>query len=659
MEYSGSIVVYAAGGGFLLGLVLEEKGNRLQVRTPQGRVERVAVRRILAGMDARAGESPEAALHRCEQAVEKLRADIDVELLWESLPDQGSPTGVRELSEEYFGEALPEQSAAMARALEEHPTLFRRQANDFMRRTAQERDRIEQKQRRDAEEKRCREVALSELGALLAAGSPEAVAISDPTAHVLRLVENYLLHAQENHAVGYLKELRPTQEPRQTALHVLRCAKRLPDDADPHLLLNAVVADFPPSAENHARGVCPYRPDSEDRVDLSRATTVALDDADTREVDDAFSVEATEDGWRVGIHVADPSHFVLRDDPVDRAAAERVLTLYLPTTVVTMLPESLGCNVASLTPGAVRPALTLEVDLDAGFQAQRTRFLLTQVELAHRATYEEADALLAGASGRQPLAEALHVLERFTEALRNEREDHGAVRLIRPEFKIRVDGGEVLVKRLDPMSASRRLVSELMILFNAEAAVFGLRHDIPVIYRTQDPPTGSVPLMEAYDPVVFSNAVRNLRKSRLSTHPQRHHGLGLDLYTQVTSPLRRYADLVMHRQLAAALCGEPCPYTTAELIETLGAADAAETRYRQIEREVNQHWMLEHIRRTAMDRPHEAIVVPGPERRTLAELTEYGVRGLLAGRSQAPVGAHLTVRIQDIQPENGRLLLQQ
>jgi exoribonuclease-2 len=270
-------------------------------------------------------------------------------------------------------------------------------------------------------------------------------------------------------------------------------------------------------------------------------------------------------------------------------------------------------------------------------------------------TYDDADQMIRE-SDASDLSTGLCRLNDIALALRDERERNGALRLVRPELKVKVKGGDVSLAVLDTNSASRNLVSEMMILANRLSAEFGLRHDIPIIYRTQPAPASKIPVMESYDPVQFINSVRQLKKSRMTTQPEKHAGLGLDVYTQASSPLRRYADLAMQRQFVAHLNGEPYPYEIEELIEVLGEAERIESQNKRLEREVSQYWTLEYVKRNFQDQEFEAIVLPAGRNGQEVMLKDWAIQGSLSKGTKAKAGACITVTVGNVKPRQGLLV---
>lgn len=222
-----------------------------------------------------------------------------------------------------------------------------------------------------------------------------------------------------------------------------------------------------------------------------------------------------------------------------------------------------------------------------------------------------------------------------------------------------MEGEDITLKVIDPNTPARRMVSEWMILANAEAAQWAAENALPMIYRVQDPPEDSELQGRQldYDPVLLARQLRGLRRTRLSTHPQPHAGLGLEAYVQITSPIRRYADLALQRQIVAALSNAPLPYDTTRLFEVLATAEAAEREARALEQQATRYWALVWLERHAAQ-SFDAIVVARRPAGYLVELQPYGLRGLLATADALAPGDRVTVRPEAIDPRRGRLRLQ-
>lgn len=318
----------------------------------------------------------------------------------------------------------------------------------------------------------------------------------------------------------------------------------------------------------------------EPRRDLTHLPALAIDDAGTDTPDDAISYEPLADGCRIWVHVADVAALVQPNDALDLEARARVESLYLPEGTIRLLPwavtQKLGLG---LQP--VSPALSFGMTLDAAGTVTHFEVTPSLIQVT-RLTYEAAEKRIEEA----PLCQ----LERVTGILRARRRANGAVMIHFPEVKFAVEDGAVSIEPL-PELRSRTIVEEAMILAGAEAANFAQRNGIRLAFSQQEPP-------ETTDrPETLSGMFalrRLLKRGQYRTIPGGHSGLGVAAYTQVTSPLRRYLDLVGHQQLRAFLRGAP-QLTEAELLERIGAAEAMIGALRQSEGYSERHWTMVYL----------------------------------------------------------------
>jgi exoribonuclease-2 len=209
-------------------------------------------------------------------------------------------------------------------------------------------------------------------------------------------------------------------------------------------------------------------------------------------------------------------------------------------------------------------------------------------------------------------------------------------------------GGEIRISHINPNAASRILVSEMMVLLNGIAATVAATNGVPVIYRTQEardplpPETASLP-----EALAFDKLRRTFKRSRLSLTPGLHSGLGLSAYTQVSSPIRRYADLVTQRQFAAMLQHKAVPHTSDELLRVIAAAEAAESEIRSLEERSTSYWLLQHLAREKMGTAMNATLL---DKKGTIELDDYYLRGKLIDPGAAEPGTPLQVKIETVDP---------
>jgi ribonuclease R len=321
----------------------------------------------------------------------------------------------------------------------------------------------------------------------------------------------------------------------------------------------------------------------EGREDLREEFTVTIDPDDARDFDDAFHVQKIENGgWRLGVHIADVAAYVEPESALDREARRRGNSVYLPDRVIPMLPERLSNGVCSLNPGVDRLTHSVFIHFDRKGAAKSARFARSVIRSAHRLNYKQAYAILKSPP-RDRLSERLHVAWELASLLRQKRFAHGSLDLDFPEVKVWLDetGKPVRLERVEN-DESHQLIEEFMLAAN-EAVARELKHRaIPVIYRIHEDPdpeklaeyrefvlsfgynVGDLTLRAEVQRLLASirgkpeeqalkiGLLKSLKRARYFPQPLGHYGLAKANYLHFTSPIRRYADLVVHRALGRA-----------------------------------------------------------------------------------------------------------
>lgn len=335
---------------------------------------------------------------------------------------------------------------------------------------------------------------------------------------------------------------------------------------------------------------CSERPQPGDpmRLDLTDHRVYTLDDSGTREIDDGLSLMRDPRGDWIWIHIADPARLIEADSPLDLEARRRATSLYLAEGVRPMLPFSLAADVLSLRAGQRCAALSAGVRLDAEGAVQESRICRSWVRPRYGLSYDDGDELIELAPpGDEDLADLSLLLRRRQQW----RERQGAIGFDRPEGRFRrLEDGPAL-QVIEP-TAARRMVSEAMLLMGAVVADFGVRHDLALPFRSQPPaelpsPAELQALPEG--PARDAAIKRCLSRGVQGTTPMPHFSLGLASYVQATSPIRRYADLLSHRQLIASLEGQT-PLDKDRIGELIGDLDSPLRQGIQISREDQRHW---------------------------------------------------------------------
>ncbi len=386
---------------------------------------------------------------------------------------------------------------------------------------------------------------------------------------------------------------------------------------------------FSSEAEAEARQFArePGPADREGRLDLRGQPIVTIDGADARDFDDAVHCELRETGgWRLGVHIADVSHYLPESSRLDLEARERGTSVYLPDRVLHMLPEPLSCGVCSLVPGRDRLTVSAFLDVEPDGSVSRTEFGRSVIHSAARLTYDEVQAVLTGTPGQNAAAAfslELGHLHGAAMALRRRRFQRGSLDFDLPEAKVILgpEGRVTTIERRQQL-ASHRLIEDCMVAANEAVARYLTRTDTPALYRVHAPPDGEKlrdlqEFLEAYgyrlasfSPQDASRAYQKLllswqgkpeeavlnfallRSLKLAVYAPRnigHFGLASRCYTHFTSPIRRYPDLIVHRMLTRRLAGPIGDRQLAALKERLPVwgeeLSRAERRAEKAERE--------------------------------------------------------------------------
>lgn len=397
----------------------------------------------------------------------------------------------------------------------------------------------------------------------------------------------------------------------------------------------------PPSSE------LPELP-QEERLDLTHLAAYAIDDRNNQDPDDAISlVDCRLDeagnflGGSLWVHVADAAALAPPDSPADLEARARGATLYLPEGPVWMLPvqaiHRLGLGLQEIS-----PALSFKVTLDGAAEISQVEIRPSWVRV-QRPSYEQAEAQIE--SG------ALQHLYSLAQAYQRRRQAAGAFLLDLPEVSIRVREGEVIFEPIQRLR-SRELVREAMLMAGEAAARFAIQNGIPFPFVSQEAseaaPSGGVEAAWVNpDSLAQRFALRRLlKRSQVSSMPARHAGVGLEAYCRVTSPLRRYLDLVAHQQLRAWLAGGPVLGEQA-LLERLGAAEAIAGTISQAEALSRRHWTLVYLQRHPEWRG-QGVLVEKNGSRGYVLIPELALETSLQLREDLPLDSQLTLRLKGV-----------
>jgi exoribonuclease-2 len=426
---------------------------------------------------------------------------------------------------------------------------------------------------------------------------------------------------------------------------------------------SSIPVQFPTKVLEVAQQLLESHPSDKDvnRLDLTHLKVYTIDDESTTEIDDGLSWETLPDGKeRLWIHIADPTRWLIPEDELDLEARKRGSTVYLPTGIVPMFPEVLATGPMSLVQGQICCALSFGVVLDESGKVEEYIIQASLIKPTYRLTYEDVDEILELGLEAEP---EIRAIANWAQRRKAWRYAQGAISINMPEAMIKVKDDEINIEVLED-SRSRQLVAEMMILAGEVAARYAQAHNIPLPFRGQPQPELPPEQELVQLPAGFVRACamrRCMPKSEMSITPLRHAGLGLDTYTQATSPIRRYSDLLTHFQLKAHLRGEAPPFSAEQVKEVMMTVSTITQELTMVERQTNRYWALEYLRR------HPGIVWQATVLMWLREdsglalilIEDLGLQLAMIFRRSVSLGEQIWVKVAHSDPQKDVIQFQE
>jgi ribonuclease R len=438
---------------------------------------------------------------------------------------------------------------------------------------------------------------------------------------------------------------------------------------------------FPEAVLAEARAV-PEAPEPSEiarRKDWRDKLVITIDPADAKDHDDAIWLEKTARGWTLAVHIADVSHYIKPGSPMDQEAIERGNSTYLVDRVLPMLPTELSNGICSLKPDCDRLTKCALLEISAAGEVTKARFIDAVIHSRAKLSYEQAQAILDGKPAPKGSDSQLVPMVKegwqLASTLRARRFAEGALDLEMPEIKIRLDA-QGRAEVADPVihTESHQLVEECMLAANEAVAKILRERMKPALYRIHDDPDPSrlidyteTAKAHGYRPgdltnrahiqklldeskgspeehVIKLGLLKSLKRAAYSAEPIGHYGLAKSDYCHFTSPIRRYADLIVHRALQSLLENPPKPHdatpSQADLRELARHISDTERTSSDAESETKQIKLLEYLDRvaTAAEPPlFNGLITDVRPMGLMVEIPDMGVRGVVK-REDLPEG---------------------
>ncbi|MCK9558056.1 MAG: ribonuclease catalytic domain-containing protein [Candidatus Cloacimonetes bacterium] len=316
-------------------------------------------------------------------------------------------------------------------------------------------------------------------------------------------------------------------------------------------------------------------------------TAFCIDDEGSRDFDDALSLEKDEEGYLLGIHVSNLADYFDRNHALFLEAKARISSLYLPSGIVPMLPPLYSERMFSLNANQDKAVLSLFVRFDTNYNMLESNIEMTSIRVMKNYSYRDVD--------RAMQHDAWQPLFRIADALNTQREPVEKNDAQRYIYNLVADAQELQFKRIDLFSPSRRMIEEMMILYNRFLADFTIKHNIPVLYRN---------IKQIYD----EEKQWQISTAYLSTEAGFHPGIGAEAYLHVTSPIRRFVDLVNQMQVVGFLRKEVPAFTTDDLDQLIPVIDKRLLLLRETAQRSERYWVLKYVERYLLHTPMEGCL---------------------------------------------------
>lgn len=621
MTPPGTIIEYLDGGRFLCGLVLQSVGNRLRLLNQNGREMNLPTSRVVTISRTKypVDISRTDCISLLKDAADKraaLTRDIPLQEIWELASDEEQTSFSPDfLAELYFGGDLTDdQSAAFLRAVFTDHFFFKYRNEKVNVHTPAQVEQLRHQRQKEKEKEAILTTGAGNLQTIMDGGNVTKEQWPDRD-RILSWIADFVLfgsEAPESDMVRQLLKKADLNRPND-GYKLLVLAGVWQRDENIPLLKAEQPVNFDPELMAHAASIAEPTADGlladPKRKDFRHLDIFTIDGASTRDYDDALHVERLDNGETlVGIHISDVSYFITPKDPLFSEAMERSTSLYFPEGQIPMIPRELSQGVFSLIKDRVRPAISFLVKLSPDGEILSSKIVPSVIQVKRQLSYTEVDRIM-------DQDKELSLLNTVRQQLRLARAERGALLLSFPDVNIYVNKqGVVTLHLLQSDSASRNLVSELMILANGVAADYLAAQEAPGLFRSQPPPRKRLISGVRNSLQDIACQRRFLSRGELTVHPKPHSGLGLNSYTTVTSPIRRFLDMVIQMQISNMIHGKGILFSADECKNFAGTIQQKLGRANTVRQQRHRYWILRYLEGQVGNMVSALVVSHGPKR---------------------------------------------
>jgi exoribonuclease-2 len=656
---TGKIVAFFEQKKILCAVCLEGKGGRVHLLTEENREMTLGPNRIVLSSSQSLNPSlpRESLLEKLKSAVERqegLSGTLSVQDLWQLVWEEKKEFNIRELAEFIFHPPVTfDQEMALLRALFCDRLYFKQKGELYEAREPEKVEEITLQVEREAQQARELQEGSQWLAKIWAG---ESAAPPSGREEIIRLLKDYVLlgaDAPDQAKARALLQAAQISSP-NAPFELLVRVGIWGEDENLFLQRHQVSQAFPGKVLTEAerilaestQGITPQPQD----VDLTFLHPLTIDSEFTRDIDDALSVERVGNDLQVGVHITDVVSYLNGYREIFQEAMARATSIYLPDQRIPMIPPVLSEGACSLVVGEKRRALSFLVRFDEEGRVLEYRIVPSIIQVERRLSYDQVDQLL------EEMDEELLILKKVSEKLLRRRTEMGAFFIPRPERVIRVTRDkEIILYKRDRESHSQKMVSEFMILANSLTALFLKEKGVPAIYRGQMEPREKIPPMEKFDALQAYRLRRVMNRVEVSTRPSRHFGLGAEAYLTLTSPIRRFYDLLAEHQVLGTLRGTGV-MSQEQLEGIITQVGPILSRVGRVEELTEQYWIMRFLEKK-IGSTTTAVVLDRFPNRYFIHLEEYLLEvdmPAASGREFVP-GDQVLVRIEKSNARQGIL----
>ncbi len=548
-------VFYEESGSFKVGAILADNTTSLQVEAPHGKRSKIKTAAVLIHF-----ETP--ALSEFMDQAQQIANELDPDFLWECCA-QDTEFDSSTLATEYFGHAPnPVEAAATLLLLHSAPMYFYKKGKGHYKAAppdalkaalaSQEKKRLQAELKARYFEQLCNATLPEEFKPVIA----------------------NLLYKPDKNSIEWKALDEACTQMKLSAPALLDKCGAIPSSHDYHF--NQFLWEHFPDGTDFAAVDSQQRLDASEDLPLAEASAFSIDDATTTEIDDAFSITPLKLGsFRIGIHIAAPALGIEPGTPLDKTAADRLSTVYIPGKKITMLPGH-AIRHYTLEENRICPVISLYLDVADDYTVTHVENRIEKIKIEANLRHDTLETYfnentINGTDIDSPFMSELRLLWHFAgkmETLRGKASDTNNDKV---DYSFEVSDDQVTIRERRRGSPIDKVVSELMIFANAEWGRQLAQANIAAIYRSQG--NGKV---------------------KMTTSPAPHQGLGVSQYTWISSPLRRYIDMINQRQLIAMIRSDSPPYTREndDLLIAVRDFEFAHGIYGDFQRAMEHYWCL-------------------------------------------------------------------